>query len=305
MSYRVLVIGGSYFLGRVFTMTASQGGDMDLTLINRGTYSMAHLPGVKELRRDRHRMADFPDPAGERFDAVVDFCAYRPGEARSLLEHLRAEVGQYILISTADVYDRVTPGQKTESAPLWGQQPPGPAGEYIFGKVLLERESAELCAQRGMGLTVLRPAFVYGPYNYAPREAYYIERAVKGLPLPLPVDSRARFQFVYVKDAAEAILRCVREPAQGLRALNLAAPELVTYASFLDTLSRVSDCPVRTEAVTVEQVLRDDLPLPFPLTPEEDELFSGEAAAERLGLRYTPFEEGMARTFRAFAQVYR
>ena len=58
MSYRVLVIGGSYFLGRIFCTLASRLGDMELTLLNRGRYPMTHLPGLREFRCDRH------DPVG-------------------------------------------------------------------------------------------------------------------------------------------------------------------------------------------------------------------------------------------------
>ena len=55
MKPKVLVIGGSYFAGRVFTMVAS--GSCALTLLNRGRYSMTLYPDVTELRCDRHDAA--------------------------------------------------------------------------------------------------------------------------------------------------------------------------------------------------------------------------------------------------------
>ena len=48
---KVLVIGGSYFLGRVLTMSLSKQWDM--TLVNRGHYSMKDY-GVLEYIFDRH-----------------------------------------------------------------------------------------------------------------------------------------------------------------------------------------------------------------------------------------------------------
>ena len=44
---KVLIIGGTYFAGRVFAMIASQAG-YSLTFINRGSYSMTFLGEVTE-----------------------------------------------------------------------------------------------------------------------------------------------------------------------------------------------------------------------------------------------------------------
>ena len=303
MSYQVLVIGGSYFLGRIFCTLASRLGDMELTLLNRGRYPMTHLPGLREFRCDRH------DPVGlgllpeTEYDAVVDFCAYSPGDISSLLDNLPGKAKRYILISTADVYAR-SREVKDEDAPLMAEPGAGAEAEYIWNKRLLESELAEACALRGMETVVLRPAFIYGPYNYAPRESWYIEKVVKGQPLPVPSDAEGRFQTVYVKDAAEAVMECVRQEAALGQAFNLAAPEVLDYGSFIETLRAVSDRPFTTYSLTAEEALREGIPLPFPLTAAESELFSGEKLTRVLGLRYTPFREGMEKTFIAFRSVY-
>ena len=54
---------------------------------------------------------------------------------------------------------------------------------------------------------MLRPAILYGPYNYAPRESVFIQMAVQKKCIPSFTDADGRFQFIYVKDAAEAISR--------------------------------------------------------------------------------------------------
>ena len=51
---KILVIGGSYFLGRVFVMQAA--GVHEITLVNRGTYSMEEW-GVRQIRGDRRDKA--------------------------------------------------------------------------------------------------------------------------------------------------------------------------------------------------------------------------------------------------------
>ena len=56
--------------------------------------------------------------------------------------------------------------------------------------------------------------------------------------------------------------------------------------------------------MTVEQVLRENLPLPFPLRAAESELFDGSLAERELGLVYTPFREGMQKAWNAFAPIF-
>jgi nucleoside-diphosphate-sugar epimerase len=299
----VLVIGGSYFLGRIFCTLASRSGEFDLTLVNRGRYPMTHLPGLREFHCDRHDPLGLSQLPGEEYDAVVDLCAYAPGDIASQLDSLPGRAKRYILVSTADVYAR-SGGAKDEDSPLMAEPGSGAAAEYTWHKRLLEKELAEESALRGLETVLLRPAFIYGPYNYAPRESWYIEKIVKGQPLPVPTDAAGRFQLVYVKDAAEAIMACVRQEAAAQQAFNLAAPEILDYGSFIETLRAVSDRPFTTAEITVEDSFREGVPLPFPLTEEESELFSGEKITRLLGLTYTPFREGMEKTFRAFRSVY-
>ena len=299
----ILVIGGTYFAGRVFTMTAARDRGHTLTLVNRGKYSMTHIPGVKEYACDRHDALGLEQIPADDYDAVVDFCAYQSGEIRTLFQHLRGRFGRYILISTADVYERRDAAPRREGDPLLTEHTPGPVGDYLYSKMLLEGEARSICAQREIPLTILRPAFLYGPFNYAPREAYYIREIVAGRSIPVPTDSDSRFQFAYIFDLARAILLCM-EKAPSSTAYNISAPEEITYRRYMEVLREVSDLPVNTVPVTVDQVLREGIPLPFPLEAAENELFDGSRITRELGLEYTPFTEGMKAAYQAFKRVF-
>lgn len=64
---KILVIGGSYFLGRAFTLIASK--EHELTLINRGTYSMARY-GIKEYKADRRDEKALQSIPPDNYDAM-------------------------------------------------------------------------------------------------------------------------------------------------------------------------------------------------------------------------------------------
>lgn len=299
---KLLVIGGSYFYGRVFVMEAAKAHE--ITVWNRGTYSMESF-GVRQITGDRHERA-----AGyeEDYDAVIDFCAYEPGDVRDTFRLLTGKIGQYVFISTVDVYERDASVVKREDTPLEERHIAGEAGAYIAGKVALEHETAEVCGSRGIPYTVLRPAILYGPYNYAPRESVYIQMILQNHALPRFTDAQGRFQFVYVKDAAQAVLRCLGEEKTYGQAYNLCQDQILTYESFFEALKRAAQ-PEDLEGLaevplTVEQAMAQGVPIPFPATAAETHLCDNTKGKEQLGLSYTDFEEGMRRTYRAFRNVY-
>ena len=99
MSYKVLVIGGSYFLGRIFCTLASRTGEFDLTLVNRGRYPMTHLPGLREYHCDRH------DPlALSRLPESLDDLDLLPNLSTLILTEEAAKTAPEL----PDLYDRYT-----------------------------------------------------------------------------------------------------------------------------------------------------------------------------------------------------
>lgn len=297
---KILVVGGSYFFGRVFVMLTA--GKHKVTVVNRGNYPVPE-PGVRQIKGDRRDGSVWRN-LKEDFEIIVDFCAYEPGDIAGVLENLPGKVGQYIFISTVDVYARGTGKRMDEDSPLETRTFPGEAGAYIAGKVALEREVREKCAERGIPWTVLRPAILYGPFNYAPREPLYIQMMIQNHVLPQITDATGVFQMVYVKDAAEAVCKCLlNEKAYG-QAYNLCQDQILDYGVFLKELKKAADVELTEIPMTTEEAAKQNVPLPFPITEAESELYVNDKGKQELGFNYISFAEGMARTYRAFKGVY-
>ncbi|MGI6217872.1 MAG: hypothetical protein ACOYIK_09715, partial [Coriobacteriales bacterium] len=80
MAKQVLVIGGSYFVGRVFSILCDRGDEFELHVVNRGNAPI-RKEKVHEYICDRHDVDKMVSVIPQiDFDAVVDFCAYNPGE---------------------------------------------------------------------------------------------------------------------------------------------------------------------------------------------------------------------------------
>lgn len=303
----LLVIGGSYFYGRVFVMEAvRECGGSRITVLNRGTYSMEEY-GVSQITGDRHNKTVLA-ASDSHYDAVIDFCAYDAGDVETVIENIAGSVGQYILISTVDVYERGSGAVKTEEDALEQRIFPGESGAYIAGKVALEKELQKVCSERHIPYTILRPAILYGPYNYAPRESVYIQMMLQNQALPHFTDADGEFQFVYVKDAAHAVLRAIGNQKTYGQAYNLCQDDIVSYDTFFRMLKEAAE-PEITEklqeiSISIETAVEQRIPVPFPATAAETELCSNEKSKSELGMEYTDFKEGMKRTYQAFRNVF-
>lgn len=295
---KILVIGGSYFLGRVFTMLASK--EHELTLINRGNISMQRY-GVREYKADRRDVEALRNIPADCYNVIVDFCGYNPGDIKTFLENVPGIPGilyKYIFVSTVDVYERNVGYVKDENTPLSEIRYGGEVGDYIYGKICLEKELKETCDKIGIDYTIIRPSIIYGPNNYAPRESEFIKMALNGMEIKYPKDAEGRFQLVYVKDVVEAIIAACKRTKS--REYNICPNEAIGYEDFMNVLKAVSEVPINMQPITTEEALSGEAYLPFPVTKEETEIYNGKRAQEELGIEYTSLEEGMKKTYNCF-----
>lgn len=292
----ILVLGGSYFLGKCFVNMALK--EHSVTVFNRGNRPLK-LPSVHEIFGDRHDTEALEVLNGTHYDAVVDFCAYNPEDISLIFKGLRADFDQYIFISTCDVYERGLNKLLDEDAPFEYRNFPGQAGGYISGKVALEKELRDYAVKYGVSYTSIRPSFIYGPYNYAPRESMYFNWIKKAGQILHPTDASGEFQLVYVDDVALAVLKSIGNRDAFNQAYNLAPIQLENYDSFYEALANSVSTKIEKVPVTVQIVNEKNIPLPFPLTGEESNRYDGNKA---LGLikRYTGLAEGLKKTYDLF-----
>ncbi len=301
MGKNVLVIGGSYFAGRVFAETLAGGDSCSLHLVNRGNRPL-NLNNVREIvcdRRDPDRLEFSIPPL--MWDAVVDFCAYEPTDVEVLLRTLpQNSIKQYVLISSTSVYRdswRLPITEKAEK--LTGPQPElGPFANYGYHKWLTELKLTELCVKYSIPYTILRPAIIYGKYNYAPRESYFFERIAENEPIVLPANPLALFQFVSVWDVASIITSCIANEAVFNREFNLAGDDLVSYQRVVDILENIAGRAIPTRTLSIEEIERQRIPLPYP--PDKHLMYCGRLIATVLDFHYTPFADGLRDTYRHF-----
>jgi 2'-hydroxyisoflavone reductase len=114
---RVLVLGGTQFVGRHIVEVLLDGGHA-VSTFNRGM-SRDELPAaVERLRGDRDAApAGLEVLIGRTWDACVDVSGYTAQQVRSSADTLRGSVGHYIFVSAVSVYGDPAHGPVDESQP--------------------------------------------------------------------------------------------------------------------------------------------------------------------------------------------
>ena len=303
MKKNILIIGGSYFYGRLFTETMARDGGYRICIVNRGNNPL-NIGDVKEIVCDRKDLSGLKKRLPQlKWDAVVDFCAYTPLDAQCLLSALsKKQIRQYVLISTVSIYGNTRDLPIDEdSAKLTGPQPElGPAARYGYDKLLTEQFVASHCRQHQIPYTILRPAIIYGKYNYAPRERCFFDLIASNKTIILPEIDLPLFQFVSVWDAVRILRLCIGNPETFGRAFNLSGPDLVSYGRLVEVIESVTGLETKTRYMSATAIDDMRVPLPFPLNGHL--IYNGSRIQRSLVFSYMSFMEGMQRTWEWYRQ---
>lgn len=290
---KILVIGGSYFLGKHFVELASN--EKDVTVFNRGNRPLG-IPNVKEIKGDRTRREDLEILKSLDFDAVVDFCAYSAGDISEIISVIGEKIKHYIFISTVDVYKKGTGSIIDENSPLETTVYSGEVGQYIAGKVALEDELKKCCGENDIAYTSIRPVIIYGPDNYAPREGIFFNWVDKAGQVLAPEDESGYFQMVYVDDLANAVSEVCGNEFYFNKAVNICGNKVYNYEEFLNSLKKGMEADFQVITLPVADIINKGIALPFALTAEESEEYKSLYTLDCMN-NQTSLEEGLKKSY--------
>jgi 2'-hydroxyisoflavone reductase len=261
---RILIIGGTRFVGRHIAAAALEAGH-DVTLVHRKPTEL--YPQATHLLADRDSDDLAAVLAGQSWDATIDVCGYYPHQVTSLASALDGRGGQFVFISSISAYDEAAPAGYTESAALWPAIEPVPTevtGEtYGPLKVMCEQTAVSLF---GPSTLIIRPTYVVGPLDYTGRFTYWVHRVAAGGEILAPAPSGDPIQVIDGRDMATWIVSLVERGLSG--AFHAASPAPVfTFAQMLETIGSVLAKPgtsitwVDPEFLAAQGVSLDQLPL--------------------------------------------
>jgi 2'-hydroxyisoflavone reductase len=228
---RLLVLGGTVFLGRAVARVARAAGH-EVTCAARGA-SGSPVDGVRFVPVDRSSPTGLSALDGATFDAVVDV-ARLPSHVANALSALASRVGHWSFVSTCNVYaDDKTPGQRSATAALVEPAPVAEEGDAaLYGRLKVTCEEMVRAAFPDAGF-VCRAGLIVGPEDRSDRFPYWVRRISRGGEVLAPGSPTDDVQLVDVDDLAEWL---VGAPAAGLTGAydGMGAP--MPRAAFLSAL---------------------------------------------------------------------
>jgi 2'-hydroxyisoflavone reductase len=298
---RVLVIGGTAFIGRAMVEQLLKRGD-DVVIMHRSG-GTRFGDRVSEIRCDRNDVDEVrkvlrDEPFDLVFDNVYDWQrGTTPEQVTASALAVADGLGRYVFTSSIAVY--VAGLDFDEHSRL---APPDHPDDYARNKAGSERALFALHAGQDLPVTTLRPAFVYGPHNMFDREAFFWDRIVRDRPVLIPGDGDRPMQWASAEDVARVAIAASGNVGSNGEAYNVASPP-VTQVEFVDMLARAAGREVRLFHIPRERILEAggglmapplyfgaylDLP---PLTVRTDRV------GTELGITLTPLDQGLSETF--------
>jgi 2'-hydroxyisoflavone reductase len=282
---RLLVIGGTHFVGRHIAEAALERGH-DVTVFHRGRTNPDAVPQAEHLIGDRD--GDLAVLANGQWDATVDVSAYVPRQVRQLADALGDSGGRHCFISTVSVYDEPAPENADEDAPLIELADPTTedvTGETYGGlKVLCERAVHERHPQA----LIIRPTYVVGPLDYTHRFTYWVMRIADGGRVVAPDIPGYGIQVVDGRDQGRWVVELLERGESGTFH-TVSPPPPFTFANMLQTIVDAVG-PDGTEIVPITPgfliehgVGNADLPLWYPSTDTDPGMLLSPARAASHG----------------------
>jgi 2'-hydroxyisoflavone reductase len=213
---RILMIGGTVFLGRHLVEAALERGHT-MTLFNRGQHNPEIFPEVEKLRGNRDGELGALD--GRTWDAVIDTCGNYPRVVRQSARKLASQAAHYTFISSISVYASFAT--------------PGTSEDALLGQIdAVEAESADKITNENYGplkvcceeeveqafpghVLLVRPGLIVGPHDPSDRFTYWPGRVARGGEMLVPGPADQRMEIIDARDLADWTIRLIEEGKTG------------------------------------------------------------------------------------------
>jgi len=307
---RVLVIGGTLFIGRLLVEELLKHGHEVAVLHRQPKHDWGRR--VENIMADRNDADSVREALSTRrfevvFDNVYDW--ERGTTAAQVEATVRAcgdRLSRYIFMSSVAAYGDGL--NHKESDPLAPEHHPAP---YVSHKATTERLLFRMRRQTGLPVVTFRPPFVYGPGNPFYREQFFWDRLRAGRPLIIPGDGYRLMQFVYVNDLVEALIRAMSEPRAEGEAFNIGDPRPLTQVEFVEKLAKAANVEptlVRIPRDIIAQAGGNAMAEPFYF----GEYYDVPPITEHIGkvrrllkMTLTPYEAGLRETYRWYTRNHK
>ena len=248
---KILILGGTVFLGRHLTEAALKQGH-SVTHLNRGISNPNIFPEVETLLGDRNKPFSFSP--SHYWDAIIDTSGFSPISFKALTDLLVDKTNYYVFISSRSVYENFTKHHITEEYPTqelsyYDQK----LSEETYGGFKAECERI-IRFYDSVNSLVIRSGLLIGPYDQSGRLSYWIRRMTNRLEVLSPGSKDKPVQVLDVRDLATWIIRMLEQRKGGV--YNACGP-LMSMQNFLHILHQSTQSESKLVWIPEEYLMKE------------------------------------------------
>lgn len=176
------------------------------------SYGELKAAGVNVIDADLSK--EFPT-LENNFDFIVDNWSKNPATAANIIDIAKkSKSKQYVFISSAGMYkSKLVP--LVESEPIKDESP--------------VRQVEVAVSEAQLPFTFLRPQYIYGTKSNKRYLDFFISRAVRGVPIPLPLDGSQQVCLTHVEDVGDLIAATLGKAEAINQVFNCGTDKYISY----------------------------------------------------------------------------
>lgn len=300
---KILILGGTEFVGRQLVDSLLRDTNNELFLFNRGRTNPGLFPQAKHIVGDRET-DDIQKISDQKWDYVIDFSCYFPHVLEQTLNCLNTDVKKYIFISTISVYAfaecDLDAGIYEDSAKKNYQDVTLTDSMKYYGERKMACEDI-LKGWKGLNWTILRPSIIYGAYDPTDRLYYWMKKIKDRNVVIVPNGGERSITLTYARDFVKMIeTQLNAKPSH--EAYNCTTHSPTTFSQILQIIRDNIEGDTQYVAVGFDELLQEGIKLTqaFPLCFSIDLRIDSAKVMKQSSIVLTPFAESIKLTIQHY-----
>ena len=303
---KVLILGGTKFVGRLLVEALIQDSAFEVYLFNRGETNPDLFPTAIKIIGNRET-DDIKKISDYNWDYVVDFSSFYPKSLIDTIESLHKSVKKYIYISSISTYDFATYDASFEieedfELVNYTKEEALDSSMNTYGKRKAACEKV-LNSYKWLNTIILRPSIIYGKYDFTDRFYYWLFKVKNNKKIVLPEAGKQQLSLTYSGDLVNILLEAIKgEIPNGV--YNCSTHDPITLRDIVNIIS--NELSTNIEAVDIPQkylIEKEVKPQwDIPLWFGRSLMFSNHKIRKVLKNEFIPFRESVKETLDFYAQ---
>ncbi len=309
MKKKILILGGTKFVGRLLVSKLMEDNSYEIYLFNRGETNPNLFSNVNRIKGDRET-DDINQIKNKEWDFVVDFSSFYPKSLLKTISNLDKGITKYIFISSISAYNftdydssfEITENYKLAECSI---EEAVDTTLKTYGKRKAECENI-LNKQEWLNKIILRPSIIYGEYDWSDRFYYWLYRVKKGHKFILPESGQQKLSLTYAKDFVKTISELIKSDINN-GVYNCSTNEPISLKEIVQCMAIELNLDLDDLIINISQEWllensvkpQDDIPLWFG----GHLMFDNQKIKKNLNIEFTDFRETVKKTIEFYNEL--